>query len=188
MHVALFGGRFDPIHIGHLRIAEEVLHLRPEIDELWLLPANTHPWKPMGASAVDRLNMVKLTQKGKVKASDIDLKREGDTYTIDTIRFLEETTSNTYIWICGADQIHYFHKWKDYQELNKKITFFIFPRKGYTITKPVSMNATLITEKIFEPIEDSSTEIRNRIKQGKSITGLTPPNVEEYILTHKLYR
>lgn len=186
MQVALFGGRFDPVHNGHLAITREVLNSVPSVDEVWLVPANTHPWRPIEASAEDRLAMLRLIEEPKIKVSDIDIKRGTETFTIDTIRELQAKTKNTYIFICGSDQIKSFDKWKDYKELGMRVSFLVFPRPG-SEKEALPSNFMWISDNAFEPMDDSSTRIRNLRKEGKSISGLVPGKVEEYIIKHKLY-
>src|SRR5579885_2003734 len=131
MNIAVFGGRFDPPHNGHIRIAKTLLKIRPDIDAIWLMPANTHPWKPMVASPADRLAMVKFLEEDKIKVSDRDIKRGGETYTIDTVRELIKYRGNKYFWVCGIDQIKDFCRWKEYDELQNLIDFLVFPRPGF---------------------------------------------------------
>lgn len=188
MKIALFGGRFDPPHNGHLHIAREVLKSVPDIDEVWLVPANTHPWRPIEASASDRLAMTKLLAEENIRVSDIDIRRGGETYTIDTINELLQTTSNTYVFICGADQLEDFAKWRAYQELEKKLHFVVFPRIGYDILGVLPKNVTILAANDFIATDDSSTQIRERIKKGLSIADLVPEKVEKYILNKRLYR
>lgn len=188
MNIALFGGRFDPPHNGHLHIAREVLKDLPDIDAVWLVPANTHPWRPIIASGEDRLAMARLLEEDKIKVSDIDLRRNRETFTIDTIRDLERTTDNSYVFICGADQIKNFHLWKDYEELEEKLHFIVFPRVGFAIPKILPKNFTLMTATDFIATDDSATEIRNRIKQGLPIDHLVPEKIARYITKKGLYR
>lgn len=194
MKVALFGGRFDPIHNGHIAIAKEVLKAVPSVDEVWLVPANTHPWRPIEASAEDRLAMLRLVQEPKIKVSDIDIKRGGQTFTIDTIRELQDgfwtsqndKRRNTYLFVCGSDQIKSFQDWKDYKELEMRVPFLVFPRPGSTVEE-LPQNFMWISDTSFEPLEDSATRIRDLRRAGKSISGLVPKSVENYIISRNLY-
>ncbi|SRR5258708_402850 len=188
MHIALFGGRFDPPHIGHLQIARHTLEVLPNIDEVWYVPANTHPWRPIAASGEDRLAMLRLMDTEKIKVSDIDIQRGGETFSIDTVRELQNTTTNSYIFICGADQIKSFADWKEYRELEKRIKFLVFPRKGYPSTDNLPGNFQWLPDSHYLPTHYSSTEIRDRIKQGMPISGLVTKEVEKYILEKNLYR
>lgn len=187
MNIALFGGRFDPPHNGHLHIAREVLKEIPNIDEVWFIPANTHPWRPIVASAEDRLAMTRFLEDDKIKVNDIDIQRNGETYTIDTIRELEKMTDNTYIFICGADQLKDFYRWKDAEELEEKLHFVVFPRVGYDIPKELPKNFTLMAPSNFIATDDNATEIRERVAQGLSIDHLVPKKVAEYIKEKGLY-
>src|SRR6185437_3425555 len=143
---------------------------------------NTHPWRPIEASASDRLTMTKFLEENNIRVSDSDIRRGGETYTIDTINELLHTTSNTYVFICGADQLKDFAKWRAYQELEKKLHFVVFPRIGYDIPDVLPKNVTILAANDFIATDDNSTQIRKRIKKGLSITDLVPEKVEEYIV------
>ena len=90
MKVAILGGKFDPPHYGHLLIAQQVLESDLKIDQVWLMPAKNHPWKKINASAEQRMEMVKLLTNDKIKVSDVDLYRDGNIYTIDTVKILQQ--------------------------------------------------------------------------------------------------
>jgi nicotinate-nucleotide adenylyltransferase len=187
MNIAVFGGRFDPPHVGHLAVAREVLKQTPEIDEVWLMPANTHPWRPIIAPAFDRLQMVRLMQEDRIKGKDTDIARGGETYTIDSIKLLfQENRNNKYYWVCGIDQLKDFYRWKEYDELAKLIDFLVFPRKGYDEKTNLPKNFSLIKGDFFATDLASST-IRDRIKKGQSIAGFVTPKVEQYIKEKNLY-
>ena len=186
MNIAVFGGRFDPPHVGHLQVAQGVLAAGLGIDQVWLLPANTHPWRPVTASAQDRLAMVKLMQTDKIKASDIDVARGGETYTIDTVRILLQDKTNRYFWVCGIDQLKDLYRWKEYEELNYLINFIVFPRKGFDEKTNLPPRFTLIRDN-FIPNDISSSIIREKIRKGESLTGFITDPVAAYIQSHHLY-
>jgi len=219
MKVALFGGRFDPVHNGHLAIAKEVLS-HEDIDELWFIPDNIHQWNPIVASADDRLKMLELAignrhsersvsasvgmtnKKNIFRISDIAIRHGGQTNTIDIINVLKASPPGRwpngllpggrgctpdFIFICGSDQILNFHKWTKWDELEKNLDFLIIPRKGFSITSLPS-NCKILSDKTYEPLDDASTTIRERLKKGQSITGLVPEKVEEYIIEKGLYK
>jgi nicotinate-nucleotide adenylyltransferase len=186
MNIAVFGGRFDPIHNVHLAVAREVLRSVPEIDEVWLLPANTHPWKPMIASAQERLAMVRLVEEDHIKASDLDIRRGGETYTIDTVRELLKDRSNRYYWVCGIDQIKDFYRWREYEELQSLIDFLVFPRKGYDEKTNLPKKFSLIKGD-FVASELSSSNVREKVYKGISISDVVPKKVEVYIKAKGLY-
>lgn len=191
MQIALFGGRFDPVHNGHIAIAHEVLKAVPSVDEVWMVPDNHHHWNPTIASAQQRLEMLKSIEEPKIKVSDIGIQvsktRNGMTATIDVIRELQKKTSNTYIFIAGSDQLPRLHEWHEYEELMMRLPFLIFPRKGYQTSGALPAGCMWLSDTEFEPIDDSATRIRNLRREGKPITGLVPKPVEEYIIKHNLY-
>lgn len=211
--IALFGGRFDPVHNGHVAIAQEVLHAIPSIDEVWMTPDNKHHWNPTAASFEDRLAMLKLVEEdsalnmgGKIKVSDIGYKvsqkREGMTVTIDVIRALQEEKywkelvsndekrplKNTYLFIAGSDQLPRLSQWHDYAELHMRLPFLIFPRVGYQTEGELPFGCMWLTDRQFEPMDDSATAVRNHLEKGESISHLVPKKVEVYIKEHGLYK
>lgn len=188
MHIALFGGSFDPPHNSHVAIAHEVLKELSDVSEVWFVPDNQHAWKPIVVSAQDRLTMLRFLEEKKIKTADIAIKRGGNTYTIDIVEELQQTTKHSYIWICGADQLKDFSRWKDYQELEGRIAFVIFPRIGYDIPHVLPRNFILMAPTDYVATDDNSTEIRERVKQGLPIAHLVPRKVEDYIKEHKLYK
>lgn len=204
MQIALFGGRFDPVHNGHVAIAQEVLKSAPTVDEVWMVPDNHHHWNPTVASFEDRLAMLKLIEndpslnsKDRIKASDIGFrvskKRNGMTATIDIIRELQSPSAgsgqakNTYLFIAGSDQLPRLHEWTDYEELKMRLPFLIFPRIGYTLNGDLPEGCLWLSDKQYEPMDNSATEVRKRLAEGKSIADFVPKKVEEYIKEHNLY-
>lgn len=185
MNIAVLGGKFDPPHFGHLLLVNQILEKVAYIDQVLLIPVNTHPWKTIVGSAIDRLAMTRLLASDKVKVSDIDIKRGGETYTVDTVKELARDSSNKYFWVSGSDILSEFNKWKNYKELIKKINFLIFPRGDYPV-KNLPSGFELVPGRLL--INNySSTAIRARVKTGLSIKGLVPDSVAGYIKIHKLY-
>ncbi|MGH7246015.1 MAG: nicotinate (nicotinamide) nucleotide adenylyltransferase [Candidatus Levyibacteriota bacterium] len=187
MHIALFGGRFDPPHNGHLAIAREILASQKQIDEVWFLPDNQHQWNPILASAQDRIKMLQQMLEPRMRIETMAVVLGGMTETLTVVRKLREKYNHTFVFICGSDQIPTFPKWTHWEELQKELQFLIIARKGY----PVAMlpkNCMLLEDANYTPLDDSATEIRNRIKNSKPITDLVPRKVEEYIIQEKLYK
>ena len=185
--VALFGGRFDPIHNGHLTVAKEVLKVHAA-DEVWFSLEHQHQWRPIAASVEDRKKMIKLAIKDE-KRFKIDLTPihlGGLTETISVVREIRKTTKDEIIFVAGSDQLSSFHKWTHWEELRKELRFLIIARKGSPIIDPPK-NCIVIDDPTYEPLEDSATRIRDLRKKGESINGLVPEKVEEYIIEHKLY-
>ncbi len=193
--IAIYGGSFDPIHIGHLRLAEDV---REEFNfrQVIFVPAYISPFKEgYFASPEDRINMIKLAIKYNPYFSfdDFEIKKGGKSYTIDTIRYFKEKFENLF-FIVGTDAFLFLHKWKDYEELINLTNFVVLLRgndskelvKNYIETNfPKNKNSFYIFQS--RKIDISSTEIRKKIKEGRSIKYLVLPEVEEYIKEKKLY-
>ncbi len=188
MNIAVLGGSFDPPHIGHYLVVKQIQELRPDIDKILLVPAFRHQWKQIQASAKDRLAMTRYLIDGKVELSDMEIKRERGEYTIDTIRQLKKQIDARFYFIVGSDIIYEFDRWEKTEELIQLTTFLVFPRDPYHIPKTVPKGFELIQDKHLITTNLSSTTIRDRIKNGKSIEHLVPKEIENYIIQHRLYR
>ena len=188
MRIALFGGRFDPIHNGHLAVAREVLKVKAA-DEVWFSVENQHQWRPIVASVEERKRMIELATAGE-QHFKIDMTPEklgGLTETISVMRELRKSVTDEIVFVVGSDQLAVFHKWTHWEELEKEVRFLIVARKGSPIEN-VPKNAVVIEDPTYEPLEDSATRIRELLKEGKSISGLVPEKVEAYIMEKGLYR
>lgn len=191
MKIAIFGGRFDPPHIGHLKIASEILKLK-KADEVWFVPDNFHQWNPIVASIKNRLEMLELLIKNKdnMKVNDIASKLGGTTETIKVIRELRKMYQHDYFFICGSDQLINFSKWTHWEELQKELKFLIILRTGFPIRQLADLpeNYEILDDMNYQPLNNSSTEIRNRIKKGLSIMDLVTEEVKEYVVKQELYK
>ncbi len=188
MQIALFGGRFDPIHNGHIAIAEEVLKVGAA-QEVWFSLENQHQWRPIIASVQDRLTMVELAIRGhpKFKIDETPLKLGGLTETISVVRELRKTVKDNIIFVVGSDQLSVFHRWTHWEELEREVQFLVVARKGSPIQQ-VPPNCVILEDPTYEPLEDSATKIRDLVREEKSIHGLVPKEVERYIIEHELYK
>lgn len=213
MHVAVFGGSFNPIHFGHLRIAEEVRQgLGP--DKVIFMPAATPPHKPdeKQASAKDRLAMVRLAiaDNPGFEASDMEMMRGGLSFTIDTVRELKKDKQGLKIsLILGDDSFNGISTWCEYEALLETAHFIVVPRPGYGAKKigealPVELArkfwydadsgsyrnsfGTSVTYFDTTLMAVSSSGIREMIRQGGSARYLLPEKVIEYIVENGLYR
>lgn len=187
MNIAVLGGSFDPPHIGHYLVIKQVLELRPDIDKILLVPAYKHQWKPIQASGTDRLAMTRFLIDRKIELFDIEIKRKQGEYTIDTIRTLKKQINAKFYFIVGSDIIYEFDRWKNTEELLNLATFLVFPRDPYHVPKRIPKGFELIHDEHLITTNLSSTIIRERIKNGKTISGLVPKEVEEYIIKNRLY-
>ena len=197
--VAIMGGTFDPIHYGHLLAAERVRE-EFELDCIFFIPSGNPPHKSYEkmASAEDRYKMVEsaVESNPKFEILDVEVRREGYSYTIDTVKQLKELLGAdcNVCFIVGADNAGDILSWKKSSELIKEIEFIIVNRPGEweerfkdNIAKIIENGAKVnVLEIPMVPI--NSTEIRERIRSGKSISYILPKEVEDYINENRLYR
>lgn len=188
MKIGILGGSFDPPHIGQYLVIKQVLEVRKDLDKILIVPAYKHQWKSAGASVKDRLEMAKSLIQEKAEISEIEIKRKGINYTIDTIKEIKKKTKAEILWIIGSDIIYEFNRWKKTDQLTSFATFLVFPRDPYHLPQKMPKGFELITNHSLITTNISSTKIRKRIKEGKSIKHLVPEEVEEYIIQKKLYK
>ena len=198
MKIGIMGGTFDPIHLGHLATAESVRELFA-LDEILFIPAARPPHK-RGKTVTDerhRLAMTRLaTQSNKFfRVSDMELKRTGLSYTLDTMNELHKTFGDAaeLFFIIGADSLADLSKWHAARELVAKCHFIATTRQGVdadftAVEKFFGAAANEHIHRVTTPgLEISSTDLRRRVKDGRSIKYLVPEAVEEYILREGLY-
>jgi nicotinate-nucleotide adenylyltransferase len=199
MRIGIIGGSFNPVHIAHLIIADRFVDQRG-LDECYFVPTYQSPFKTSDASvapAEDRLAMVRsaTVQHPRFKVSDVEIQRGGVSYTIDTIRFFKDVNPTAEINILiGSDQAVEFVRWKEWQQILREAQVCVV-RRPFLLTPEMEdrLSETLtIDEKspvwISAPLlEISSTEIRKRVREGKSINYLTVKAVRDYIAEHRLY-
>lgn len=186
MKIAVLGGSFNPIHNGHLKLVSYIAQNRIA-DEVWVMPCKKHPLDKFLDKEEDRVAMIKLALKGieGARFSDFELTQNGKSYTFDTLRKLRKKYDYDFLWVMGSDILNQISTWYGYEYLQKEASFIVFQRKGYSLTNPgIDIRAS------FNYNEDSisSTNIRERVRKGKSIVGLVPASVEQYIIQNGLYR
>jgi nicotinate-nucleotide adenylyltransferase len=212
MRVGLFGGSFNPIHFGHLRAAEEVREAL-RLDLVYFIPAASPPHKASAelAPPEHRLAMARVATKGNrhFMTSDVEIRRAGRSYTIDTVRYFLTTLRQpaTLYLLMGADQFAELETWKDPDELARLCNFAVHTRLtegqdgparisvaalkrfGYTQADDHYVHSSGQTlsfvETTFLPI--SATDIRAKLHHGESIRYLVPIDVVDYIKRHALY-
>lgn len=185
--IAVLGGRFDPPHWGHFWVAKQVLESPLAIDKLWLMPTFIHPWKKVETSAEQRFVMTNFLVNEKIEVSDLEIRRGGVSYTLETVRQLKEDRENDYYWIVGSDALSDFAKWRSSAKLGRLIPFIVFPRGDYPIKiLPPGFKKIDSPDLIISNL--SSSKIRERIKNSLSINGLLPEKTEKYIIKHRLYQ
>ncbi len=184
--LGILGGTFDPVHIGHLASASEV-HYQLGLDTVLLVPTNAQPLKPAPtASASDRLAMCQAAVEGdsRFAVSDVDIRRGGATYSVDTLRDLrDQHPAAEFFFITGLDSLQSLPKWRDYETLITLATFVGVTRPGHSFTQSDAPHVLVDVP----GIEVSSTDIRNRVRTGAPIRYLVPNAVAQYVADHDLY-
>lgn len=220
LKLGLLGGSFNPIHTGHLALARHVLD-KLELDRVLFLPTGDPPHKRDGslASAKDRYEMVRLAiaDTPSFELSDVELRRAGKSYTVDTVRTLQRQfgPSIDLHFLIGLDAFLDLANWKDPLELLRRCRFVVVPRPGHSFQSLATMPllpklelqalAQLDTGESprldialpscrdiiclsIPPCATSASDIRQRIRSGTTLANLLPPLVESYILHHRLYQ
>lgn len=190
MRVGLFGGTFDPVHLGHLLVARAALE-ELELDRLTFLPAARSPFKPDAAPAPSalRLRMLRLALAGERRfdVDDREVRRGGVSYTVDTVRELiaHEFLEATLFWLIGADHVITLPSWREAEALAGLVEFVVISRPGErAVELPPSFRLRPLRG---WPLRLSSSEIRDRVRRGKSIRHLVPPAVAEVVTAEGLY-
>ena len=195
--IGLFFGSFNPIHIGHLILANYILE-HSDMQELWFVVSPQNPFKEKKSLLNDhnRLDMVQLAIKNyqKMRASNVEFSLPTPSYTIDMLTYLQEKHPDySFSLIMGEDNLGSLHKWKNYDLLLQNYQVIVYPRIfGEDISS--SPNVTQLKNhhnihKIDAPIiELSATEIRDMIKSGKNVRPMLPPEVFEYLDGSSFYK
>lgn len=197
MKLGIFGGTFNPVHSGHIELVKHFASLA-ELDKVLLIPTKIPPHKlsPDLLSGEIRLQMCSLAVAGedKIEVSDIELNREGSSYTIDTLRALEKLYEGAQLHlIMGADMLLCLDSWRDYRGIIDRCVICAAARNDSTVDElklkakelEIPDNRVIISNEQIMTV--SSTEIREKIKKGDSISGLVPETVERFIIDNRLY-
>ena len=189
MRIGILGGTFNPIHVGHLILAEEALS-KLKLDKVLFVPTFIPPHKTVESRVKpqDRLKMVKLAIEGNVsfEVSTFEMDSKKKSYSIDTLREFRkkyEETAQLY-FITGSDALKDLFSWKDINDIFKISKFIVANRPGYPV-KDVPEGVDTV---VISPIEVSSEDIRKRVKEARSIRYLVPEKVRAYIEGHRLYK
>ncbi|RZW40695.1 MAG: nicotinate-nucleotide adenylyltransferase, partial [Flavobacteriaceae bacterium] len=184
MKVGLYFGSFNPVHVGHMIIANHMVN-NTDMDQLWMVvsPHNPLKQKKTLAKDYDRLHLLNLAigDLTNIKASDIEFKLPKPSYTIDTMVYLEEKyPQHQFCLIMGGDNLASFHKWKNYEKLLENYPIYVYRRPNYDLPEIASHENIILEE---APLLDiSASFIRSQIRSKKSIKYLVPDKVYEYLL------
>ncbi len=192
MNIGIFSGSFNPIHVGHLILANYIVEYT-DVDEVWLLVSPQNPWKVGDEDLLDeniRLEMTRLAtdEYPKLKVSDFEFALPRPSYTINTLDALNEKyPEHNFSLIIGADNWSAFENWKNYERIIKDYKVKIYPRLDHRISVSPKLKKTV--EALDSPIiEISSSFIREAVSEGKDVRAFLPTEVYEYIKEKGLYR
>jgi len=190
MKVGLYFGSFNPIHHGHLIIANYMLQ-NADLDQLWLVVSPQNPFKQSASllNSYHRLFLVQLAIEAepKLKASDIEFRLPQPSYTVNTLAYLQEKyPSHEFAIIMGSDSFENLSKWKNYEYILQHCPIYVYRRPGHEVINNFQQGTIIVMDAPL--LQISATLIRNNIKQGKSIRYLLPDKVIEDIERNGFYR
>lgn len=188
MKIGILGGTFNPIHLGHLILAEEIRQ-KIGLSKVIFVPTDLPPHKEDGEiiPACHRLKMLRLAIKANpyFSVSDIEIKRGNRSYTIDTIKkFNKIYHQDELYFIIGSDLVKYLNEWKDLKEIIVLVKFIVATRPGY----PLENLPAYMTTIDIRAVDISAFEIRQCIKENFSFRYLVPEAVRDYIIKKRLYK
>jgi len=192
MDIGLFGGSFNPPHVAHLVVAE-IARDQFGLDAVWWIPNATPPHKPEEklVAAEHRLAMTRAAVEGNphFEVCDIEVKRAGVSYTVETLRLLQDRRPDTHFGlIIGSDSLNHFDEWHCPDEIADRATLVVYKRPGGITSVPEPHFANRVRYVAAPIMEISSTEVRSRRRAGRSIRYLVPEAVRAYVEAHDLYR
>lgn len=195
--LGIFGGTFNPIHLGHINLLKNVTE-KLKLDKILIMPTKIPPHKQVKylASEYDRVEMCKLSieNNSSIEVSDFELNNDTTSYTVLTLRHFKELYPNTKLYfILGSDMLLSFHKWFEYEEILQLATIVCASRNIQDILK-IEAYAELLRNKggeciilNLEPYEISSSQIRDAISEEQDFACYLPQKVVQYIKEKKLY-
>ncbi|MFH0772231.1 MAG: nicotinate-nucleotide adenylyltransferase [Candidatus Omnitrophota bacterium] len=189
MRIGLLGGTFNPVHTGHLVLGEEARE-KLNLDKVIFIPAYVPPHKKEDelADANDRFKMVELATRGNpyFEISSFEMDSKATSYSVETLKAFKSKYGETakLFFITGADSLGELFSWKELDRIFKLSHFIVANRPGYEIANvPSGVDVVTITS-----LEISSSQIRRKVKEGKSIRYLVPEPVREYVIARRLYK
>jgi nicotinate-nucleotide adenylyltransferase len=200
MRIGLFGGSFDPLHLGHLILAEQCRE-QARLDQVWFVPAATSPLKQHGPIATNRqrLEILQLGLAGHdaFRIEECELKRGGVSYTVETLRELQANHGgHDWFLLIGGDSLADFARWREPEEICRRALPLVYQRPGHAADLGL-LRPYVFAERLAEiekvaivarQIEISSTDLRRRLAAGLSVRYLVPRSVEIYLQNNRVYQ
>jgi len=189
VNIGLYFGSFNPIHTGHLIIANHVLNETP-LEKLWFIVSPQNPLKPSSSllNEYNRLHLVRLAVESdnRLKASDIEFHLPRPSYTVDTLAYLDEKyPDHSFCIIMGSDSFQNLEKWKNYETIVKNYALYVYKRPGFDISNNIGAKLIILDAPLLQL---SATRIREYIRGGKSVRYMVPDKVFEEIAKGNYYR
>jgi len=189
MRIGLYFGSFNPVHVGHLIIANFMAY-NTDLDQVWMVLSPQNPLKPSGAmlNEYDRLHLLELAVEGepRLRASAVEFSLPRPSYTVDTLTYLREKhPQHEFAVVMGSDSLENLPKWKNYAVLLKEYRIFVYRRPGH---EPVEYPGAQITVCDAPLLDISASRIRKMIRQQRSVRYLVPEHVYEDILANRYYQ
>jgi nicotinate-nucleotide adenylyltransferase len=189
MNVGLFFGSFNPVHTGHLIIANWILN-ETDIEKIWLVVSPQNPFKSTEdlLNENDRLILVQnaISDDQRIAASDVEFELPRPSYTSRTLLVLKEKfPANTFALIMGSDSFKGLHEWKNFESIVSNHKIFIFQRSGFDVKNNINAQIEILTAPM---LEISSTEIRELVRNNKSVRYMVPDKVRQEIESKQYYK
>ena len=187
--IGLFGGSFDPVHLGHTMVARAAVD-ELALDRLFIIPAARSPFKPEDepAPAAVRLEWLRLAfvEEPRCEIDAQEIEREGVSFSIDTVREVAERFPEAELfYLIGADHVPTLPEWREAEALARLTNFVVVPRSGETESQfPEPFRGQVLRG---QPVEISASDIRQRLREGKSVEHLVPPGVAVALKTGHIY-
>jgi len=189
MNIGLYFGSFNPIHIGHLIIANHIID-HSDIDKIWFVVSPHNPLKDSHSllNEYDRLHLVELAiqDNRRFRASNVEFHLPKPSYTIDTLTYLSEKFPlEKFSVIMGSDSYQNIHRWKNFEQLLAQYALLVYKRPGFEVAMPTGPNVSVLEAPM---LDISATYIRRQIKEGKSVQYILPDAVRAYIEENAYYK
>lgn len=160
MHICLFGGAFDPPHVGHQQVSKSLLE-HSICDEVWFVPVKQHPFGKEVRTNGHREKMLELILDPKMRVEEYEMNKSGKSYSFDTLEALsKQYPQHTFSWVIGSDNLEKFNLWGNYEQLLKKYKVYVYPRQDFPFSP---MQKGMIPLDNFTEVTVSSTDIRDRL-------------------------